>query len=92
MSSRDDSGRTIRSTLPFIRKEIPIAVVFRALGVVSDRDILDFIVYDLNDTEMVNMLRPSLEEAFPIRHQHIALDYIGKRGTPNLFSCYTRKN
>ncbi len=30
---------------------------------------------------MMEMLRPSLEEAFVIQDQLVALDYIGKRGT-----------
>jgi DNA-directed RNA polymerase II subunit RPB2 len=30
---------------------------------------------------MMEMLRPSLEEAFVIQNQQVALDYIGKRGS-----------
>lgn len=32
------------------------------------------------DTQMVEALRPSIEEAEPIETQQMALDYIGKRG------------
>jgi DNA-directed RNA polymerase II subunit RPB2 len=47
----------------------------------SDRDILEHIVYDFNDHEMMEALRPSIEEAQPINSQQLALDYIGKRAS-----------
>ncbi|KAJ0986904.1 hypothetical protein J5N97_005260 [Dioscorea zingiberensis] len=74
------SGQYIRATLPYIRADIPIIIVFRALGFVADRDILEHICYDFSDTQMMELLRPSLEEAFVIQNQQVALDYIGKRG------------
>lgn len=74
-------GHQIRTTIPYIRSDIPIVIVFRALGFVADRDIIEHIVYDFNDTEMMERLRPSLEEAAPIQNQIVALDYIGKRGS-----------
>ena len=40
-SAKGGFGPTIRSTLPYVRADIPIVVVFRALGVVSDEDILN---------------------------------------------------
>eukprot|EP00850_Spirogloea_muscicola_P001602 SM000006S19367 [mRNA] locus=s6:367911:375533:- [translate_table: standard] len=75
------SGQYIRATIPYIRTEIPIIVLFRALGFVADKDILEHICYDFNDTAMMELLRPSLEEAFVIQNQQVALDYIGKRGS-----------
>ncbi|CAK9148633.1 unnamed protein product [Ilex paraguariensis] len=75
------SGQYIRATLPYIRTEIPIVIVFRALGFVADKDILEHICYDFRDTQMMELLRPSLEEAFVIQNQQVALDYIGKRGS-----------
>ncbi|CAA0825111.1 DNA-directed RNA polymerase II subunit 2 [Striga hermonthica] len=74
------SGQYIRATLPYIRTEIPIIVVFRALGFIADKDILEHICYNFQDTQMMELLRPSLEEAFVIQNQQVALDYIGKRG------------
>ncbi|CAN1221820.1 DNA-directed RNA polymerase II subunit 2, partial [Linum grandiflorum] len=74
------TGQYIRATLPYIRTEIPIMIVFRALGFVADKDILEHICYDFADTQMMELLRPSLEEAFVIQNQQVALDYIGKRG------------
>ena len=75
------NGSPIHCTLPYIRQEVPVVVVFRALGFVADRDILEHIVYDFSDTQLMEMVRPSLEEAFVIQNRAVALDYIGKRGS-----------
>ncbi|ERN20502.1 hypothetical protein AMTR_s00068p00180360 [Amborella trichopoda] len=75
------SGQCIRATLPYIQTEIPIFIVFRALGFVADRDVLEHIWYDFSDTQMMDLLQPSLKEAFVIQNQLVALDYIGKRGS-----------
>ncbi|KAJ0247166.1 DNA-directed RNA polymerase II subunit 2 [Hirschfeldia incana] len=82
LSKGGSSGQYIRCTLPYIKKEIPIIIVFRALGFVADKDILERICYEFGDTQMMELLRPSLEEAFVIQSQQVALDYIGKRGAP----------
>jgi DNA-directed RNA polymerase II subunit RPB2 len=37
-------------------------------------------IYDQNDTDMIDMLRASLEEVETIRTRDDALDYIAKRG------------
>src|SRR3569833_3419074 len=79
-ASKGTYGSTILSTLPYTKGELPIAIVFRALGVGSDEDILNHICYDRNDCQMLEMLRPCIEEAFCIQDREVALDYIGKRG------------
>lgn len=79
-SARGGFGQTIHTTLPFVKSDLPIAIVFRALGVVSDEDILNHICYDRNDTQMLEMLRPCIEEAFCVQDREVALDFIGKRG------------
>lgn len=42
--------------------EIPIFVLFRACGFVSDSDIIKYCVYDDSDVDMINVLRYSLDE------------------------------
>jgi len=74
-------GNQIRTTLPYIRTDVPVVIVFRALGTTDDRSIIEHVVYDLTDGEMMDMFRPSLEEAFVIQRQDIALDFIGRRGS-----------
>lgn len=80
--SGDPTGgqQSIRTSLPYIKQDIPIVIVFRAMNVVADKDILEHICYDFNDTQMLEMLRPSIEEAFEIQDNATALDYIAKRG------------
>ncbi|KAG9886669.1 putative DNA-directed RNA polymerase II subunit RPB2, partial [Aureobasidium melanogenum] len=73
-------GGVIKATLPYIKADIPIAIVFRALGIVSDMQILDCICYDANDTQLREMIKPCLEEAFVVQDREFALDYIGRRG------------
>jgi len=76
------SGLVMRATIPYIRQEIPIMIIFRALGFVQDKAILEHIIYDLTrDTQMMELVRPSLEEGFAVQNQEVALDWIGKRGT-----------
>ena len=70
----------MEAIIPYINAEIPIVILFRALGCVADREILEHICYDFKDKKMMALLKPSLEEAFVIQDQNVALDFIGKRG------------
>lgn len=63
--------QAIRATIPYIRSDVPILIIFRALGLTADKDILQHVVYDFNDTGMMEALRPSIEEAFPIQTQEV---------------------
>lgn len=73
-------GGLLVATLPYIRADIPIGILFRALGCISDRDILQRIVYDFNDKLMIDILKETLEECIEYPAQDLCLDYIGKRG------------
>ena len=46
-----------------IRDDVPIAILFRALNICSDKQIQDMMIYDDSDTDMMEALRASLEEA-----------------------------
>ena len=63
-------------------------IVFRALGFVSDRDILEHIIYDFDDPEMMEMVKPSLDEAFVIQEQNVALNFIGKMPYYTYYKLY----
>lgn len=61
---------------------IPLFVLFRALDMKSDREILQTIVPDLSDGRMLELLRGSMEEVasgLAIFSKEDALYYIGKR-------------
>ena len=66
-------------TLPYVRKPIPVFVLFRAMGVQSDKAILSLIYPDLNSSEakqMTQELMPSIAEAFPFLDTFSAIQYI----------------
>lgn len=73
--------KTIKAALPYIKSDIPIVLVFRALGVVPDGDIIEHICYDENDWQMLEMVKPCIEEGFFVQDREVALDYIGRRGS-----------
>ena len=66
-------------SIPYVHDDIPLIVLFRALGSISDKDILELICYNLHDNQMIELLKPTFEEASPINDVDIALDYIAKR-------------
>ena len=51
-------GNQIRATLPYIRVDVPVVIIFRALGTTDDRSIIEHVVYDLMDGEMMDLFRP----------------------------------
>ena len=68
--------------------EVPLFIMLRALGLVTDKDIMDYITYSPNDVDMINILRPSLNEIIPdktkpisdtnklIKEQDVAIEYL----------------
>jgi len=68
-------GRTIRLTASFLRNEIPLFVMFRALGVLSDRDILTHITLgeDTKNKRLISELAACAEDACDVHTQEEAL-------------------
>jgi len=65
--------------LPSIKKQIPLFVLFRALGIESDKEILEYILYNLDDEKselFMETLRPSIEDVGPIYNQDLAQKYL----------------
>ena len=68
-------GRIIRINTSFIRSEVPIFVIFRALGIISDREIINHIVYDTDSEKnqrIINELMACCEDACDINTQEQA--------------------
>jgi len=71
--------------------DIPIFIIFRALGVETDNDIINHIVTDRNDSDMLNILKRSLKKTladnikdtdgnmFEIKTQNDALKYLASK-------------
>ena len=75
--SRDKE--TIEVRIPFVRKAVPLFVVFRALGVISDKDIMNIIFPDpeADETKILqDMLIPSMRSAFPFLDTYSSIQYI----------------
>ena len=83
MKAKEESygGNVIRVGLKRMKQNIPLVIIFRALNIVSDKEITEMIVYNLsneNNNAMMDLLKASIEEAKPIQNQKIALEYISK--------------
>lgn len=80
-SKANQFGRYIRANIHHIKTDLPIFILFKALGVESDKDILKYIVYDLEDPNsvlIINQLIGCIEEANNVTCQRDALEYMSK--------------
>ncbi|KAJ2700574.1 DNA-dependent RNA polymerase II, partial [Coemansia spiralis] len=78
--SDKSGGKLLLAKIPYINSDIEAVIIFRALGMVTAKDIMEHIAYDQNDAQMMEILKPSLEDAFVIQDRDIALDFIARRG------------
>jgi DNA-directed RNA polymerase II subunit RPB2 len=69
-------NRSITFSLPYIRENIPVGIVFKALGIINNEDIIQFIGLDCNNAQ--KFMRLILRESFFIQTQEQALMYIGQ--------------
>ena len=78
-SGKNKYDTFIRVAIPHIRLDIPIFIVFRALGCDTDREICNYII-DNNgsdiDNELMKILKNSISEATDIRTHIEAVTYI----------------
>ncbi len=81
-------GYTITIQIPRVKAPVPLFVVFRALGVLSDREICDRILIDVDESQVEQMLegiKPSVREADKCVTQEEALRVMTSNAsyTPN---------
>lgn len=77
-------GRLMYVTTSKFKTAIPLFVLFRALGVESDRDIVECIVDNIEDEKnlpLLQLLSPSLQESSSILTQQMAMEYLSKQIT-----------
>ena len=72
-------GHAIYIQIPRIKQPIPLFILFRALGIISDQEICSYIILDIADTRMKKMLyglKASIIEANKTQTQEECLTYI----------------
>ena len=63
--------------VPNVRKPIPLFILMRALGVISDKRIIEYCLLDINENKsMLELFRPSIYDALAVFDQSSALKYI----------------
>ena len=79
------SNNQIVVAVPNVKKPVPLFILMRALGVISDKDIIRTCLLDIEKNEsMVDLFIPSVHDANKIFTQQNSLQYIAeltKRGT-----------
>ena len=71
------SNKNLVVNIPNVRKPIPLFIVFRALGIVSDKDIITMCLLDLEKYEgMIDLFIPSVHDSSSILSQQTALEFI----------------
>ena len=64
--------------IPNVRSPVPLFIVMRALGIESDREIIEHCLYDLDaNAQLVDMFIPSVHDANKVFTQAQALQFIG---------------
>lgn len=98
-SVSEDTSKPIRTTrihverqfgqivveIPNVRFQIPLFILMRALGITSDKEIIQYCLLNLEHNEKyIDMFASSIHDARKCFNQHLALKYIApfvKRGT-----------
>ena len=71
------TNQQIVVSVPNVRKPVPLFILMRALGVESDKDIIEYCLLDLKKNEnYIDLFIPSIHDAGGIFTQEVALKYI----------------
>lgn len=64
--------------IPNVKKPIPLFILMRALGVISDYDIIETCLLNMSENrDLIEFFRPSVHDANKIFTQRAAIEYIG---------------
>jgi DNA-directed RNA polymerase II subunit RPB2 len=72
---------TLKISLPHIKQEVPIFVIFRAFGCITDKEIIYHIIDNDNseiDRLILKMLKPTIDEGSFIKTEEEAIHYLCK--------------
>jgi DNA-directed RNA polymerase II subunit RPB2 len=72
------TNRQLVVFLPNVRKPVPLFILFRALGITTDKDIIQMCLLDMDKYEsLIDDFIPSVHDAGSIMNQTTAIQYIG---------------
>jgi len=75
--SKKYTNKQIVVKIPNVRAPVPLFIVFRALGIVSDKEIISYCLLDLEKYEsMIDIFIPSVHDGANVMTQQNALKYI----------------
>ena len=80
-SKSNQFGKLIRVNIHHIRIDIPIFILFRALGIESDKQIIELCVYDIDKFDskiLIEQLKGCVNEGSFIKTRIHALEYLSK--------------
>jgi DNA-directed RNA polymerase II subunit RPB2 len=64
--------------IPNVKRPIPLFILMRALGVISDYDIIETCLLNMSENkDLIELFRPSVHDANKIFTQRAAIEYIG---------------
>lgn len=88
-------GRVIRINTSFLKTEIPVFIMFRALNILSDYEIIHHILYDINklrNKHILEELKACCDDAIGVYTREDALEYILRNITGNMRNNKTIEN
>lgn len=80
-SKSNQYGRMMRINIHHIRVDVPIFILFRALGIESDKKIIELCVYDIDKVDskvLIEQLKGCVNEGNLIKTRIQALEYLSK--------------
>ena len=88
-------GRVIRINTSFLKNEIPVFIMFRALNILSDYEIIHHILYDMDkkrNKHILEELKACCDDAIGVNTREDALEYILRNITGNMKNNKTIDN
>ena len=78
------NGNYIRISMPYFKQDIPLFILMRALGFISDMEIIKLIVLDLSNIyykDVMDVIESSIEDSINVKTQEEALEFISNNLT-----------
>jgi len=88
-------GRVIRINTSFLKTEIPVFIMFRALNILSDNEIIHHVLYNIDkirNKHILEELKACCDDAVGVYTREDALEYILRNITGNMRNNKTIEN